>query len=313
MDVTVAVEVAVEVVDVAEVGAEVVDARPPRQRRIVHQERLTQEIRPPLRPMVPNLASLSQPCKKNGLRRNDESGRPHLVSRTGHNPAFRETMSAFTDALLAADPAIPGLDLTVVIPARRMRLTLGTISLGRDDPARTVDAAAKLLDELRPRVQELLQGEKLSVSLDSMDVMKHGRRNDERAHVMWVGAAADGAGVDKVKAVADLIQTAFQDAGMLVDQKHVLKLRCPVLNTMYRKLRARQRVPFSYPSVLVASDSESAECAVLENGKTKRQRGPVKIDFGTWGWTRSRFARWGAGDPRANTESPPMSQFLEDK
>ena len=50
-------------------------------------------------------------------------------------------MSTFTDALLAAEPAIPGLDATVVVPARRMHFTLGVMSLDREGSRRSTGPA----------------------------------------------------------------------------------------------------------------------------------------------------------------------------
>ena len=62
----------------------------------------------------------------------------------------------------------------------------------------TVRAATDLLRSLKPRILELLAGEKLNVSLDRMHIMPPERRDPERAHVMWVGPA----GGEKFKAVA---------------------------------------------------------------------------------------------------------------
>ncbi|KAI0738791.1 kinase A anchor protein [Daedaleopsis nitida] len=230
------------------------------------------------------------------------NGLPSLLSHIGHNPAFRQTVSAFTDALLAADPPIPGLDASVVIPARRMHFTLGVMSLGldADNPARTIAAAARLLHDLCPRVHDLLRGEKLRVSLDAMDIMTPERGDDERAHVMWVGPGAGGAGIDKFKAVAHLVQKAFQDAGLLVDDKRPLKLHSTVLNTVYRKPRPQQRVPFSYPSVLTSDalrsvlvQNDAAHAAAHDNGK----KGPAKINFGTWQVDELQICEMGSWGP----------------
>ena len=73
-------------------------------------------------------------------------------------------MSAFTNALLAATPPIPGLDTTVVIPPRRVHFTLGVMSLDVDeDKSRTLEAAKSVLQELRPKILEILKGEQLRV------------------------------------------------------------------------------------------------------------------------------------------------------
>ena len=115
----------------------------------------------------------------------------------GHIPALRASLSAFTNALLTASPAIPGLDPTIVIPARRLHFTLGVMSLSsppstradasNSNAAHTLEAAMTLLRELRPRIEALLAGRRASVRLDSMDIMPPERRDAERAHVMWVG------------------------------------------------------------------------------------------------------------------------------
>lgn len=110
-------------------------------------------------------------------------------------------VSKFTDALLAASPAIPGLDSTIVIPARRLHFTLGVMSLDLEPAGtglapdstrrlpRTLDAARGLLQEIKPKIAGLLCEEKLRVSLDSMDIMKPERGEQGRAHVMWIGPA----------------------------------------------------------------------------------------------------------------------------
>ncbi|KAI0369480.1 hypothetical protein BV20DRAFT_968080 [Pilatotrama ljubarskyi] len=130
-------------------------------------------------------------------------------------------MKTFTDALLAASPAIPGLDATVVIPPRRMHFTLGVMSLdldedapatadvsqaptqaGQEKPRPTLEAAKQVLQELKPKIAEILGQEPLRVKLDRMDIMKPERRDDERAHVMWLGPAVDGESAKRLKRVA---------------------------------------------------------------------------------------------------------------
>ncbi|KAI8986312.1 kinase A anchor protein [Trametes punicea] len=222
-------------------------------------------------------------------------------------------MTTFTDALLAATPPIPGLDRTIVIPPRRLHFTLGVMSLDRDrdtpavadapqtkKPRRTLEAAQRVLEELRPKIVEMLGQERLRVTLDSMDIMKPERGDQERAHVMWVGPSLDGESGKKLKAVADVIMKAFNDAGLLVDEKRPLKLHCTVLNTVYRKPRGKGRTPFSYPSVL-ASEAFKAVLAHKQAGAEETadttRRGPVRVDFGEWAIDEVQICEMGSWGP----------------
>jgi activating signal cointegrator complex subunit 1 len=141
----------------------------------------------------------------------------------GHHPALRTRVQAFTDALLSADPPIPGLDATVVVPPRRLHLTLGVMSLARqvppstaaptpgptsstqpdaapaaegDPPAanarKTLDDARALLASLRHPVLQLLERSaephsKLHVPLSHVDIMRPERGGLDGAHVLWAG------------------------------------------------------------------------------------------------------------------------------
>lgn len=112
-------------------------------------------------------------------------------------------MSAFTRALLQSRPAIPGLDDSIVIPARRLHLTLGVMSLAagpQDSGGHTHAEAQALLNALRPRILALLAdggGDgRLRVALRRIDIMPPERGDVERAHVMWAGPPLEGAECD---------------------------------------------------------------------------------------------------------------------
>ena len=129
-----------------------------------------------------------------------------LTLNQGHHPELRARMSNFTQSLL--NSAIPGLDKTIIIPARRLHLTLGVMSLTEvaqvnpnvpkhvgvptnvNEPAprpRTLATAIALLNELRPRITAIIQGRPLTASLRLVDIMRPDNGDLERAHVMWAG------------------------------------------------------------------------------------------------------------------------------
>ena len=107
-------------------------------------------------------------------------------------------MTGFTSALLQSAPAVAGLDRTIVIPARRLHLTLGVVSLDQPGSARanapppTLAAARALLESLRPRVLQMLRGQRLRVGLERMDVLQPERGDASRAHVLFVGPVLGG-------------------------------------------------------------------------------------------------------------------------
>ncbi|KAI0330869.1 hypothetical protein GY45DRAFT_1250064 [Cubamyces sp. BRFM 1775] len=231
----------------------------------------------------------------------------------GHHLRLRETMTNFTDALLATTPAIPGLDSTIVIPPRRLHFTLGVMSLEdavakSESTRRTLEDAKKVLDELKPRIKELLGDEVLKVKLDRVDIMPPERRDQERAHVMWVGPSLDTESTKRLKTVADLIVKEFKEAGLLVDEKRPLKtergrmqLHCTVLNTIYRKPRGKIRTPFSYPSVL-ASEAFKAVLAggsgeLEESDGGKERRRAVRVELGEWAIDEVQICEMGSWGP----------------
>lgn len=111
-----------------------------------------------------------------------------------------------TTGLLASEPAIPGLDASIVVSPRRMHFTLGVMSLHRqsptdpDAPIKTLEEATKVLQELKPKILTMLNGERLRVSLDQMDIMRPFRGDPEQANVMWVGPA-ESENTKRLKAV----------------------------------------------------------------------------------------------------------------
>ncbi|CCM05511.1 uncharacterized protein FIBRA_07734 [Fibroporia radiculosa] len=234
----------------------------------------------------------------------------------GHHAALRDTMSRFTGALLAADPPIPGLDQSIVIPARRLHFTLGVMSLDIDGATtsnvqgtslRTLGAALSLLQEIRPRVMEMLGKERLRVGLNCMDIMKPERHDLDRAHVMWVGPGQHGDEAARLKRVAEFVNKAFKERGLVVEENRPLKLHCTVLNTVYRKPRGKGRLPFSYSSVLASpalrtvisprSISDPLGAAPGMSSLAGLKAGPARVDLGDWDIDEIQICEMGSWGP----------------
>ncbi|ETW77402.1 hypothetical protein HETIRDRAFT_147887, partial [Heterobasidion irregulare TC 32-1] len=182
----------------------------------------------------------------------------HFISLPiGHHASLRASMTGFTSALLQGAPAVAGLDRTIVIPARRLHLTLGVMSLDQPGSARanapppTLGAARALLEALLPRVLQMLHGQRLRVDLERMDVLQPERGDASRAHVLFVGPVLGGEDGRRLRSVCEMVRGEFIASGLMVDDHRPLKLHCTVLNTTYRKPRPRgARQPFSYADIL---------------------------------------------------------------
>lgn len=236
-------------------------------------------------------ARASEGNSRNGVRgesnaRAQESREPKpplthfLAMPLGHHPELRARVSAFTRALLASEPAVPGLDESIVVAPRRLHITLGVMSLSssapsgsappgsaQEDAQPTLAAARTLLHALQPRVQALLRGTSgsaeasagpLRVALQHVDIMRPDGGDPARAHVLWAGPRPDSEDARRLKRVAEFVNAEFRKAGLVVDERRPLKLHCTILNTVYRRPMPKgPRVPFSYPAILASPAFET--------------------------------------------------------
>ncbi|KAL4244527.1 Activating signal cointegrator 1 complex subunit 1 [Abortiporus biennis] len=236
-----------------------------------------------------------------------------LALPIGHHAQLRDRMTAFDNALLASNPPISGLDQSIVIPPRRMHLTLGVMSLDLDVPSNqtpgaptepgsssnlqpnstlppTLESSKTLLSDLRPKILEILSGNPLTVPLNRIDIMRPDRGDPEKAHVMWAGPSNEGEDFKKLKDVTNFIHKEFIKTGLVIDDHRPLKLHCTLLNTVYRKPKPKGgfRVPFSYPAVIESQAFRSIEKVRVEGDDdpsvSQRPRGksPICIDLGEW-------------------------------
>ena len=144
-----------------------------------------------------------------------------------------------------------------MISPRRLHLTLGVMSLDLDDhldPStsgtrpRTLEAAVRFLNELKPRVMEMLAGHKLLVGLNLVDIMRPERGDLEKAHVLWTGPSNEGEDARRLRDVSskfacfiqnvgeiysllldvDFVHREFKNAGFVVDENRPLKVSCQI-------------------------------------------------------------------------------------
>jgi activating signal cointegrator complex subunit 1 len=130
----------------------------------------------------------------------------------GHHPALRERVTKFTDALCANSAAIPGMDKSIVIMPRRLRFTLGamTLSGGAGDvpakPHKSLAEAQEVLQSLQPRLLEMLAKApspgKLRVPLSRLDVVHPYHNNPRTVHSVFVGPGKEDAEYATFHAVA---------------------------------------------------------------------------------------------------------------
>ncbi|KAI0091983.1 AKAP7 2'5' RNA ligase-like domain-containing protein [Irpex rosettiformis] len=260
-----------------------------------------------------------------------ERPRPtHFISLPiGHHPELRKRMTAFTKALLAQDPQVPGLDDTILVSPRRMHITLGvmnlvdsshpgaatfgTNALSLSQPAvgstsnqtpqpKTVQSAVQFLTALRPRIVERLAGQSLQVGLNSMDIMHPERGDLTKAHIMWAGPSYESEQARRLKHVCvdrlypEFIHNEFKRAGFVVDDRRPLKIHCTVINTSHRKGR---RQPFSYADVIASRAFRSIETGpeIVDAPQHARGRKPIAIDLGEWRVDELQICKMGSWGP----------------
>jgi len=186
-----------------------------------------------------------------------------------------------TDALLATSPPITGLDPSIVISPSRLHLTLGVMTLsetesgemlstdlrvasrqpstgtarpneGKSASRHAVSEAVRLLQELKPDIQQMTNSQPLQLTLDELAVMRRSKTGE--ADVMYLGPASAIAKMEEHAQAVKVLQTVqnrFREAGFVTETRP-LKLHCTILNTSHRKSVHRsgpRGVPFSMSEI----------------------------------------------------------------
>jgi activating signal cointegrator complex subunit 1 len=165
-------------------------------------------------PAATSSASRDFVGKRHDKKKNKTFSRPaltHFISLPlGHHEELRRRASALTDSWLGLEPCAAGLDPSIVIPPRRLHLTLAVMALdspsssvsrnGGGDrpnptagtgsptppspPARTLERAKQVLDSCVQDVNEILNrnGGTLRLTLDRLGSFQS---NWEQCHVLF--------------------------------------------------------------------------------------------------------------------------------
>ena len=260
----------------------------------------------------------------------------------GHHESLQKSVSAFTSGLLETTPMLPGLDRTIVIPSRRLHLTLGVMSLDDSEPSdsrainsrKTLSEALSLLSSLRPQISELLCGTRLKVPLQMMNIMPPDGRDPDRAHVLWLGPSLENEDAQRLLQVGgecqccgnficfaddllELVNKTFAEAGFISDRRPLkvclvfLFFSCHDKNafhqlhcTVLNTTHRRPRTRGRQPfSYRSLLGSPAAQAFLLQSGSEPDWRQPVKVDFGTWHVDEIQICKMGSYGREGEYES----------
>ncbi|CAG8662227.1 5130_t:CDS:2, partial [Acaulospora colombiana] len=158
----------------------------------------------------------------------------------GQNIALQDRVQRFTNALLAADPPIEGLDETIIIEPARLHITLGLLHLEKSndtnaadqEDTKTVQQALDLLNSLRSEVVRIVKGTEVSepggnganetggipVNLDTMGTLK--KDKNDTAHILWIGPEpSSGPDQTILERVATIVHDTFKEEGFIADNR----------------------------------------------------------------------------------------------
>lgn len=143
-----------------------------------------------------------------------------------------------------------GIDKSIFVKPTHLHLTVLMLKLWNKD---LVAVAAEVLQGVRSRLLEALEGRPVAVRLTGLECM---RGSPEKAHVLYVKVEE----ADKENRLArgcQVIIDAFSEAGLVSerDKKQKLKLHVTLMNTKYRKRKKGKRfskqIPFDARQILI--------------------------------------------------------------
>ncbi|KAJ7849419.1 kinase A anchor protein [Mycena olivaceomarginata] len=257
--------------------------------------------------MAPKTQKIDRTPPKNPQKSKQNSPRPtHFLSLPlGHHPALRDRIQEFHRRLLPSgdtNPAIEGLDQSILVDPRRLHLTIGVMALSSTEsptqqsntsgPGKTVSEAIALLHSLGPEIDAITR-EPVPLTLDKMGVLKTQR---QQAGVLYVGPS-DEITEDAVKVgrIFDLVGQRFRQEGFIEEAARPAVLHCTLINASHRKPRRMPRI-FSYREIFDRASVDTSSPTTSEPPPASRDRS-IKVDFGSWAVSEIQLCRMGSHGP----------------
>ncbi|KAK0498143.1 kinase A anchor protein [Armillaria luteobubalina] len=187
------------------------------------------------------------------------------------HPTLRTRVADLHAALNLSAP-----DSTLLAGPQRVHLTLGVMNLTTESLPTALDLLYRLPTLLS------LTATAPTVTLDTLDVLK--RESRRRAHVLWVGPS-------QPEPLFDQINQIFRDEGFITDTRP-LKLHMTLMNSTYRRPRAKRPQPFDY-DVLLHKDGVLGCFSVQES---KHAELPMTVTMGSYEAPRVHLCKMGSWD-----------------
>ncbi|KAJ7828019.1 kinase A anchor protein [Mycena olivaceomarginata] len=237
---------------------------------------------------------------KNPQKSKQNSPRPtHFLSLplTGSRSSNRRLLPSGD-----TNPAIEGLDQSILVDPRRLHLTIGVMALSSTEsptqqsntsgPGKTVSEAIALLHSLGPEIDTITR-EPVPLTLDKMGVLKTQR---QQAGVLYVGPS-DEITEDAVKVgrIFDLVGQRFRQEGFVEEAARPAVLHCTLINASHRKPRRMPRT-FSYREIFDRASVDASSPTTSEPPPASGDRS-IKVDFGSWAVSEIQLCRMGSHGP----------------
>lgn len=197
----------------------------------------------------------------------------------------------------------------------RIHLTLGVMAL-QERSEKTVASALALLESLKPRLEDLIQGTIVQVPLQRMGVFERGPKGKREAGVLWVAPKEErlDSDVQRLHAITrtsvqpssrataylvlGLVHSTFKRAGYITDTRDP-ELHMTIMNTTFKRPRPKVFQGFSFSSIVCCSEAMRVFHHVpAEAVNFEGREASVNVELGTWSIPEIQLCIMGSKGPR---------------